>query len=367
MENKKIRVAISHGDINGIGYEILFKIFAEERILELFTPVIYGSGKAAAFWRNHLSLEAEPWHLIHHADEAKDGCVNLIDCAGEECHVEPGQPTGYAGQLALAALERATEDVKAGRCHVLVTAPINKSVMPRDRFPYNGHTQYLEAVAAKDAGKSLMLLSCLDCRVALATGHIPVSKIASVLTSELIAEKVRLLEAGLKRDFGIVKPRIAVLGLNPHAGDRGLMGNEEQTIITPAIEQLSSEGIIVFGPYPADGFWGGDRADAFDGILAMYHDQGLAPFKALYMSEGVNSTLGLTIVRTSPDHGTGYDIAGQGKASPDSMRAAIYQAIDIYRARSAYEYSRRNPLRRTYHHRGHDDEKLDLTTHEEDY
>lgn len=367
MDNKKIRVAISHGDINGISYEILLKTFAEERILELFTPVIYGSGKALAFWRNQLALEIAPWHQIQHSREAKDGCVNLIDCAGEDCNVEPGMATEHAGELALAALERATEDVRLGLCEVLVTAPINKSTMPRDRFPYSGHTQYLEAVAPGATGKSLMLLSCLDCRVALATGHIPVAQVASTLSVELIAERVRLLEAGLKRDFRITKPRIAVLGLNPHAGDRGLIGREEIEIIKPAIELLQNEGIIVFGPYAADGFWAGGQSEAFDGVLAMYHDQGLAPFKSLYMSEGVNSTLGLSIVRTSPDHGTGYDIVGQGKASASSLRAAIYLALDIYRARAAYDYATRNPLRRVYHTKGKDDEKIDLTSQEDEY
>ncbi len=363
--NKKIRVAISHGDINGISYEILLKTFADERILDLFVPIIYGSGKAVAYWRTALELDVAPWHQIQQAREAREGVVNIVDCAGEDARVEPGKPTEHAGELALAALERAVADVVAGEADILVTAPINKSVMPRDRFPFAGHTQYLEAVAANEQGASLMLLCARDCRVALATGHIPVADVSRHLSVELIVKKVRLLEAGLRRDFGIGKPRIAILGLNPHAGDRGLIGHEEQQIIAPAIEELQREGHIVFGPYPADGFWAGGQADSFDGVLAMYHDQGLAPFKALYMSEGVNTTLGLSIVRTSPDHGTGYDIAGKGIASPDSLRAAIYLGIDMLRARRAHDYATRNPLRRVYHNRGRDDERIDFSDSED--
>lgn len=362
--SKRMKVAISHGDINGINYEILLSTFADERILELFTPIIYGSGKAAAYWRTNLGIEVAPWHQIQSPEEARDGVVNLIDCAGAEVRVEPGQPTDHAGQLAFAALERATADVRDRRADLLVTAPINKSTMPRDLFPFAGHTQYLEAVVGLQGVPCQMLLCARECRVALATGHIPVSAVASSLSSDLIVSRIRGLESSLVRDFGIGKPRIAVLSLNPHAGDRGLIGREEQEIITPAIEQLQSEGHIVFGPYAADGFWASGRADTFDAILAMYHDQGLAPFKTLYMNEGVNTTLGLSIVRTSPDHGTGYDIAGQGVASPDSMRAAIYLGLDIVRARRAHDYARRNPLKRIYNNRGHDDEHIDFSEEE---
>ncbi len=357
----KIKVAISHGDINGISYEILLGTFADERILDLFTPIIYGSGKAAAFWRTTLGVETAPWHQIQSPEEAREGVVNLIDCAGADVRVEPGQATEHAGQLAFEALERATADVKAHRADLLVTAPINKSTMPRDLFPFAGHTQYLEAVAGLEDTPSQMLLCARDCRVALTTGHIPVSEIAASISSDLIVRRVKALEKGLIRDFGIVKPRIAVLGLNPHAGDRGLIGREEQEVITPAIETLQGEGYVVFGPYAADGFWASGRADSFDAILAMYHDQGLAPFKTLYMNEGVNTTLGLSIVRTSPDHGTGYDIAGKGLASPDSLRAAIYLGLDIVRARRSHDYATRNPLRRVYHNRGRDDERIDLS------
>lgn len=366
-ESRLLRVAISHGDINGIGYEILYKTFADERMLELLTPIIYGSQEAAAFWHKHYDLEVSPWRVIRRVEEAQEGCVNLLSVSNERVTVEPGKATPQAGELAYLALERATEDVLKGLADILVTAPINKAVMPKDKFPYTGHTPYLEDKAATEIGKSLMLLCSGDCRVALATEHIPISAVAGNLTSELIMQKVQTLEAGLIRDFGIIKPRIAVLALNPHAGDKGLIGDDEESVIKPAIQALSDSGYIVFGPYAADGFWSSNRADSFDGILAMYHDQGLAPFKALYMSEGVNTTLGLRIIRTSPDHGTGYDIAGQGVASPSSMREAIYLGLDTYRARQRYDYATRNPLRRVYHNKGRDDEKIDFTSADDSY
>lgn len=366
MESKRIRVAITHGDINGISYEVILKALQNELIRELFTPIIYGSGRVAAYWCAKLGLESISWHQIQHARDAIDGEINLINCTEEDLKVEPGQPTAEAGEAAYLALERAVADVMSGQCQVLVTAPINKSVMPADKFPYNGHTQYLQAKAARQEGKSLMVLCARETRVALVTEHIPVSEVSDRLSIELIRDKVQLLEANLIRDFGVVKPRIAVLGLNPHAGDRGLIGREEQEVIIPAIEELQSGGSVVFGPYPADGFWGSNRIDSFDAVVAMYHDQGLAPFKALHMNEGVNITLGLEFVRTSPDHGTGYDIVGQGVASPDSLREAIYMAIDCYRARRRHDDATRNPLRRTYHTKGREDEKIDLRA-EDDY
>lgn len=358
--SRKLKVAISHGDINGISYEILWKIFSDERLFELMTPVVYGSAKAMAYWKARLSIEANDWIVIERAEDAKVDQVNLIDCDTHCIEVVFGEAREDAGMLAYQALERATNDVLASVCDVLVTAPINKSIMPRNLFPYKGHTQYLEDKAAQEQGQSLMLLSSQDCRVSLVTGHIPLGYVAQTLTPTLIVEKARLLDAGLRRDFGVTKPRIAVLGLNPHAGDMGLIGSEEQEVIAPAIAQLLSEGVLAFGPYPADGFWASGQYQVFDGVLAMYHDQGLAPFKTLYMAEGVNTTLGLRIVRTSPDHGTAYDIAGKGEASPDSMRAAIYQALDIYRLRQVYDEANRNPLRRAYFNKGKDDDTFDL-------
>lgn len=367
MSQRKLRVAITHGDINGISYEVLLKIFEDERILELFTPVIYGSIRAATFWREHLQLSPLEWKVIRLASEAEEGKLNLLDCTSGKETIHPGQPTEEAGLAAFLALERATADIRMGLCDMLVTAPINKSVMPRDRFPFQGHTDYLESIAAVTPGESLMVLAAGDCRVALTTTHLPLTEVAGKITPELILQKLRLLEAGLQRDFGIIKPRLAVLALNPHAGDKGLMGDEESRIIAPALQMADEAGLLAFGPYPADGFWGSGRLDSFDGILAMYHDQGLAPFKALFMNEGVNVTLGLDFIRTSPDHGTGYDIAGQGIADPTSMRCAIYMALDLYKARRSYDEATRNPLRRIYHNRSRDDERLDTSALPDEY
>ncbi len=360
MEKFKIRVAISHGDINGINYELLLKCFSEPVILELFTPVVYGSLEAYRVWQKKLNIESPAWHIAEHIGAVRNGMVNLINCEESKPSINIGQPTEEAGKLAYLALEQAVRDVQQGKAQVLVTAPINKATMPQDLFPYKGHTKYLEEKTANETGKSLMLLTARDCRVALATEHIPISEVSKQLSQQIIIDKVKILETGLIRDFRIIKPRIAVLALNPHAGDSGLLGTEEESIIQPAIKALRDEGILAFGAYPADGFFSSDISASFDGVLAMYHDQGLAPFKAMYMNEGVNCTLGLSIIRTSPDHGTAYDIAGKDKADPTSLRTAIYQAIDMYRSRQAHREATRNPLRDTYFNRGRDDEKLDL-------
>ncbi len=364
-KEKKIRVAISQGDINGVSWEILLKLFTEERILELFTPIVFGTKSAFEYWANSLSIDTQNWVSISSLSQVKEDKVNLIEVAQtREVVVEPGKPTELAGQLAFWALEEATKSVLSGAADLLVTGPINKSVMPKDLFPYPGHTQYLEAKACRGDKQSLMLMCAGDCRVALVTDHIPLNAVSVTLTEELITQKVKMLEQGLIQDFGIVKPRIALLALNPHAGDNGVIGREELELIKPTIDKLFEQGHIVFGPYSADGFWASGRVNSFDGVVAMYHDQGLAPFKTLYMDEGVNVTLGLSIVRTSPDHGTGYDIAGQGIASPTSFRQAIYTGIDILRSRHNYEWANRNPLRRVYFNKGRDDESLDLSSEE---
>lgn len=362
MTNKKIKLAISQGDINGIGYEVTLKALADERICELFTPIIYASGKALNYWAQALNLEGLSLKPIHSPEEANNPGVYYIDLDdAEDYQIEAGKPTEVAGRLALRSLEVATESVLAGRCQALVTAPINKSVMPTDGFPYSGHTGYLSAKAGLSDGlPSLMLLCSDDLRVALATEHIAIKDISHTLSTELIVDKVRRLHNALIRDYAITQPRIAVLALNPHAGDRGLMGEEEETIIAPALEQIRQMGIIAYGPYPADGFFASDRVNAFDAVLAMYHDQGLAPFKALHMDSGVNVTLGLSIIRTSPDHGTAYDLAGQGIASEASMRQALYTAVDLWRTRQRTEQALRNPLRNTFHNRNKEDESVDL-------
>lgn len=362
-EYTKIRVGITQGDINGVGYEVILKAFQDSTMLELCIPVIYGSAKVAAYHRKTLNLSTN-YTTIASAAEASHTKVNLVNLHNDEIKVDLSQSTPEAGAAALEALEMAVKEMKEGLIDVLVTAPINKHTIQTDTFHFPGHTEYLEERLG-EGEKSLMILMNDLMRVALVTTHIPVSQIASTLTKALIKEKALILYRSLKRDFGIERPRIAVLALNPHAGDQGLIGTEEEEIIIPAINELKSEGIDAFGPYPADGFFGSDKFSHFDGILAMYHDQGLAPFKALAMEEGVNFTAGLPIVRTSPAHGTAYDIAGKGIASPDSLRQAIYTAIDIYRNRHADDTAHRNPLRKQYYDRRDDSDKLKLDSVDE--
>ena len=361
MNNRKIRVAITHGDINGISYEVILKALEDNRLLELCTPVVYGSAKIAAFYRKSLELPQINFNQAAKGEDIKDGAYNIINVVGEDTKIEPGVASEVAGQAAFAALERAVADLRAGNVDVLVTAPINKKYIQSDTFQFPGHTEYLEASLGEDGDKAMMILCNDNMRVALATIHMPLAKVPAALSRELIFERIRTLNASLRRDFGIPSPRIAVLSLNPHAGEDGLLGNEEQDIIIPAIRDAKDKKILVFGPYAVDGFFGIGRFVKFDGILAMYHDQGLAPFKALAMDNGINFTAGLPFVRTSPDHGTGYDIAGRGEASPESMRQAIYAAIDIYRNRQREDAATRHPLRRHYYEKGSDNVKLDLS------
>ena len=358
MENRKIRVGITQGDINGVGYEVILKVFQEAGMLELCTPIIYGSPKIASFHRKALELNTN-FLTIDQAEDAVDGKVNLVTCIEEEVKIDLGKPTKESGQAALAALERSIIDYRSGLIDVLVTAPINKHTIQSDTFHFPGHTEYIEQRAG-DGNKALMILMKDDFRIALVTGHVPVRDIPSILTKELIEEKAEIFNKSLKQDFGIGCPRIAVFSLNPHVGENGLLGTEEQNIIIPAIEELKSKGIQCFGPYPSDGFMGAGNFTHFDGILAMYHDQGLAPFKALAMDEGVNYTAGLPIVRTSPAHGTAYDIAGQGVASEDSFRQAVYVAIDVFRNRCMEREISANPLRKQYYEKRDDSDKLKL-------
>ncbi|MDD6210267.1 MAG: 4-hydroxythreonine-4-phosphate dehydrogenase PdxA [Bacteroidales bacterium] len=364
MEDNKIRVGITHGDINGIGYEVILKCFADERMVDLCTPVIYGSSKIAAYHRKVMELPQIMMNQIAGIQEVKPGQVNILNCINEDVRVEIATPSTEAGQAAFLALEAAMADLKRGEIDVLVTAPINKNTIQNENFHFPGHTEYLEKCAG-DEHKSLMILLKDNLRVALLTGHIPLSDVAHEVTAKNIKEKVTLLNNSLKQDFGVVRPRIAVLSLNPHAGDGGLLGSEEQDIIIPALKQIQESGILVFGPYPADGFFGSSGYEAYDGVLAMYHDQGLAPFKTIAMEEGVNFTAGLPFVRTSPAHGSAYDIAGQNKASAESFRQAVFTAIDVYRNRLRYEEANAHPLRKQFYDRGNDNEKLDLSKDEE--
>lgn len=361
---KRLKVGITLGDSNGIGIEVALKAVSVPEMMDMCIPVLYGSGKIVSYHRNALNI---PGFQINHtksASQLKETMPNLVECIDQEIKVELGQPSKQAGLAAFTALEAAVRDLKSGLIDVLVTAPINKDNIQSDQFKFPGHTEYLES-AAGDGAKALMLMCTGNLRIALATTHLPLAQVPSALTIEGIREKLRLLNQSLKRDFNIDGPRIAVLSLNPHAGENGILGTEEHDIILPAMQQsLDEDGVQCFGPYAADGFFGARHYRRFDGVLAMYHDQGLAPFKTIAMDEGVNFTAGLPIVRTSPDHGTGYDIAGQGIANESSMRHAIYTAIDVYRNRISYDEARQNPLPKLFQDRGRDNVKLDLTKSE---
>ena len=348
MPENKFKIGITQGDTNGIGWEIILKALADPRMTELFTPVVYGSPKAAAYYRNTVAeIEAFSFNPVASAAEARRGKANLVAC-GETADIAPGKPTPEAGRAAVEALCAAMRDLKAGHLDALVTAPFDKETVQADDFRYTGHTEYL---AAELEGEAMMILCSDVLRVGLVTKHIPVSEIARNITKERIVRDLDTLRRALIEDFGIVEPRIAVMALNPHAGDGGLLGREEQEIIRPAIVEAFSKGVLAFGPFAADGLFAGGGYAKYDGILAMYHDQGLAPFKTL-SPDGVNFTAGLSAVRTSPDHGTAFDIAGKDKADPQSMRNAIYAAIDIAEHRRAWAEWTRNPLQRAERDRG---------------
>ena len=366
MANEKlIRVGITQVDSIGIGYELILKALQNQQMTELFTPVVYGSAKTASYHRKALELQPVSMNVIRNSADIKDGVNNLVEVANEEVKVELGVSSEIAGRAAFDALERAVTDLKQGYIDVLVTAPINKKSIQSEQFTFPGHTEYLEA-SIGDGDKALMILFSDKIRVALVTTHVPVSRIGEYITKEAVLDKLFAFNRSLKSDFGIVRPRIAVLSLNPHAGDGGLLGKEEQEVIAPAIAEAVESKVVAFGPYAADGFFGNEMYKHFDGVLAMYHDQGLAPFKTIAMESGVNFTAGLPYVRTSPDHGTGYDIAGKNEANEQSMREAIYAAIDIYRNRSNYAEMTQNPLRRMYFDKSGDKEVLDLTKVEDE-
>ena len=358
MEENKIKIGITQGDINGVGYEVILKTFADPVMFELCTPVVYGSPKVAAYHRKSLDLPTN-FSIVSSAAEAAEGRLSVVNCTNDEAKVEFSKADPEAGKAALDALETAMEEYRKGLIDAIVTAPINKHTIQSEQFAFPGHTEYIEQRLGGGA-KALMILMKGDLRVALATGHVPVNRIAPTLTQELLKEKLAIFHRSLKQDFGISAPRIAVFSLNPHAGDGGLLGTEEEEVIIPALKEMSAKGILCYGPYPADGFMGSGNFTRFDGILAMYHDQGLAPFKALAMDEGVNFTAGLPVVRTSPAHGTAYDIAGKGIASEDSFRQAVYVAIDVFRNRQRAKAAAANPLRKQYYEKRDDSDKLKL-------
>ena len=329
-------IAITAGDTNGVGYEVIIKALLNGYVFEVMRPVIYGNAYVA---KQHIqTLDEEyrniTWNMIDDASQAKDGRLNLISCYTDNVPVEFGKNTEHSNKAAKASLDRACADLKAGKVQAIVTAPISKEAL------HGGHTEY---IAQRFEGDELMMLCSGNLRVALVCNHVALADIPAQITQERIISKLTLLNNSLKRDFGYEKPRIAVLALNPHAGDQGLMGKEEQEIIIPALEQAKNQGIWTFGPYAADGFFGTGHFQHFDAVLAMYHDQGLIPFKTLDMT-GVNFTAGLNIVRTSPDHGTGYDIAGKNQADERSMRNALFMAIDVLRQRAEYDELRADPL-----------------------
>lgn len=336
MKNGKITVGITPGDGNGIGYEVIIKSLADARILSSFTPVIYGSSKIFGFYRKLLhNIDQLDTNVISSARDAHDKRLNIVNCLPDNVFVEPGQSTPESAKSAIRSLEAAVADLQNGTIDVLVTGPINKRAMVNEGFGYTGHTEYLQHYFNVPDIAMLMVSDIL--KISVVTGHIPLKEVVTSLTKEKILSKLRLLKNSLERDFGIDSPKIAVLGLNPHCGDGGLLGEEEEKIIKPAVEEACREGISAFGPYSPDGFFGLGNYGRFDATLAMYHDQGLAPFKAMAFERGVNYTAGLPIVRTSPDHGTAYEVAGRDEADPRSMMHSIYTAIDIFKSRQRYD------------------------------
>jgi 4-hydroxythreonine-4-phosphate dehydrogenase len=343
MEKKTILAGISQGDINGIGYEVIIKALSDPMINEICTPIVYGSPKVAAYHRKALNVNNFTFNNIRTPDEAHSKKANMINCLDDNIRVELGKSTTQGGEAALISIEKAVEDLKNGKIDVLITAPIDKHNVQSDSFHFAGHTEYLKSKAGVDEALMFMISDCM--RIGVATGHVPLKDVPEMITVETILRKIRLMNQSLLLDFGIRKPRIAVLGLNPHAGDNSLLGSEEAEIIAPAVEKAKKEGILTFGPFPADGFFGAGSFTKFDGILAMYHDQGMTPFKALSFDSGVNFTAGLPFIRTSPVHGTAFDIAGRGEASENSFRQAIYLACDIFRNRQLYKEISKNPLK----------------------
>ena len=337
-------IGITCGDINGIGLEVILKALAIKKAGQPFITIIYGSTKVVAYHKNIITQENIQFFPIQTAEEALPDRINVINCWQDNVNITLGKPSDLSGQCAFQALERAVQDLRAGTLDALVTAPINKKAMQLANFPFIGHTEYLtDAFKAKG---SLMLMVSDTLRIGIVTNHLPLKEVVPAVTVEKVLRKIQIMSETLRIDFGIDKPTIAVLGLNPHAGDEGAIGEEDDKIVRPAIEQAKQKGILAFGPYPADGFFGSGQFHKFDGVLAMYHDQGLIPFKTLSFGAGVNYTAGIAAIRTSPDHGTAYDIAGKGEADESSMIKALFLAADIVRNRTEYLELRANSLER---------------------
>jgi len=330
--HNKPRIGITLGDINGIGTEVVIKALADNRLLNIITPVIYGSTRAISFYKKLMNLEEFNYTQVRNKGQFAPKSINVVNCWEDTLEIAPGKPSRDAGKAALLALKQASEELKEGLIDALVTAPIDKQSIHSAEFPFKGHTEYLTEFFG--APESLMFMVGDTLRVGLVTEHIPLKDVAAAITKEKIESKLKIMEQSLRKDFGITKPKIAVLGLNPHAGDSGLIGQEEEQLIKPVISDQKNKGRLVYGPFPADGFFASGNHTKYDGILAMYHDQGLVAFKTLAFENGINFTAGLPIVRTSPDHGTGYTLVGKNLASESSLRAAIYLANDIFKHRT---------------------------------
>ena len=339
-KSDKIIVGISIGDLNGIGVEVILKTFQDKRMLDFCTPVIFGSTKVISYHKKALKLEV-PVQGITSLGQVNHNKINIMNIWKEEVAIELGKTTKESGLYAAKSLDYAVKSLKENKVDVLLTAPINKETIQSEDFNFPGHTEYLEANLE---GESLMILMTDQLRIGLITGHIPISKVAETITPELIKEKVSTMYNSLRQDFGINKPKIAVLALNPHCGDHGVIGKEDDELIKPTIDKIAASGKLVFGPYAADGFFGSETYKHFDGVLATYHDQGLAPFKALSFGSGVNYTAGLSKIRTSPDHGTGFDIAGKNVANPSSFKEALFTAIQVFKTRKEHKELTKSPL-----------------------
>lgn len=347
MEHSKPVIGFTIGDINGVGPEILIKLLSDDRIYQFCTPVVYGSTRVLSYYKKLMNNNKFRYNALNDWSKLMDKQTNVVSVISEDPIIEVGKESDQAGVYALSAIDKAIEDWKNGKIEALVTAPINKSTVARAaQGNFAGHTEYLEKLCG--AKHSLMILFAEDLRIGLVTNHIPVSKISESISKELVQSKIEQLNISLKSDFGLHQPRIAVLALNPHAGDKGLIGNEELEVLIPAINQSYRNGILAFGPFPSDGFFGSGNFKKFDAVLAIYHDQGLAPFKALTFDDGVNFTSGLDLVRTSPDHGTAYDIAGKDLASERSIRQALFAALDIIENRKEYKEMKSNVLKKSH-------------------
>lgn len=342
--NDTVRVAITQGDVNGVGYEVILKTFGDSRMFDMCTPVLYGSTKVASYHKKLLASQPQDMTFVGMTDasDAQNGKFNVVNLTQEEVKIDLGRSTDVGGAQSRESLRRACEDLKAGKVDVLVTAPINKKNIQTEGFDFPGHTEFL---SHQFGCSSLMLMVCDRIRIGVVTNHLALKEVPTALTHNLLFDKMMLMNESLKRDFRITKPKIAVLALDPHAGDNGVIGDFDMKVIKPVIDEVQSKGVLAYGPFPSDGFFGSSEFNKFDGVLALYHDQGLIPFKLMSFNEGVNYTAGLPYVRTAPTHGTGYDIAGKDRASEQSMRSAVYLACQILHNRREYDELTSNPLK----------------------